>query len=276
MCELPLLSLFIVHQLSTITMLGSSSRKRKSNAAMNLQYDVIKALAVEASENHINWDDVAPVYFSEWLEIFARSHGVVKDIMFLAMIPRISGLLGARTCLKLSEGHRESLGSFTLCLAPPDAAKSPANNHGGKIPMSFVEHENNVRLTIDKFTEVGLRQHLIDNNGTAIIVKDEMYPTLKQILNEKEMGTLCRLYDGDSLFVTTGSNSSTTGVEKTTIALGGFVQVMFILRLPMNACVPENYITVNRCQHYLCIELCSIGHGNVITLKTSSTYLHSK
>lgn len=207
-------------------MLGNSRRKRKVSDVD----DTIKALATEASENTTEWDDVAPVYFTDWLQTFARAHGVVKEIMFLAIIPRIAGLLGSKTRLKLSEGHHESLGCFVLCLAPPDAAKSPANNHGGKIPMSFVERENNVRLTIDKFTEVGLRQHLIENNGTAVIVKDEMYQTLKQILSEKEMGTLCRLYDGDSLFVSTGSNSSPVGVDKTSIALGGFVQVrLFII-----------------------------------------------
>ena len=217
-------------------MLGHSRRKRKVND--NIE-DTIKALATEASENTIDWDNVAPMYFTSWLEMFARAHGVVKEIMFLAILPRIAGLLGSKTCLKLSEGHQESLGCFVLCLAPPDAAKSPANNHGGKIPMSFVERENNVRLTIDKFTEVGLRQHLIENNGTAVIVKDEMYQTLKQILSEKEMGTLCRLYDGDSLFVSTGSNANPVGVEKTSIALGGFVQVrlyLYIHKHCLHAC----------------------------------------
>lgn len=203
-------------------MLGNSQRKRKANDTSD---DVVKALAIEASDNGIDWDNVAPVYFTNWLEMFARAHGVVKDIMYMAILPRIAGLLGSQTCLKLSEGHRESMGCFILCLAPPDAAKSPANNHGGKIPMSYVERENNIRLSLDKFTEVGLRQHLIDNNGTAVIVKDEMYQTLRQILSEKEMGTLCRLYDGDSLFVTTGANAKPVGVDKTSIALGGFLQV---------------------------------------------------
>ena len=94
----------------------------------------------------------------------------------------------------MSEGHQEGVSCFVLCLAPPDAAKSPANNHGGKFPVAFVERENNVTLSLDKFTEVGLRQHLIDNNRTAVIVKDEMYQTIRQILIGKEMGTLCRLY----------------------------------------------------------------------------------
>ena len=110
-------------------------------------------------------------------------------------------------------------------MAPPDAAESPANNHGGKFPVAFVMRENDVTRSLDKFTEVGLWQHLIDNNGTAVIVKDEMYQTIRQILTKKEMGTLCRLYDGDSLFVTTESNAKPIGVDKTSVALGGFVQV---------------------------------------------------
>ena len=70
-------------------------------------------------------------------------------------------------------------------------------------------------LSLDKFTKVGLRQHLMENDGAVVIVKNEMYQTICQILNEKEMGTLCRLYDGDSLFVTSGSSAKPVGVDKT-------------------------------------------------------------
>ena len=202
-------------------MLGHLQRKKKADDTE----DVIKSLTIEASENGIDWNNVAPEYFIDWLETFARAHGVVKELMFFSILPRIAGLLGAKTRMKLSEGHQEGVGCFVLCLAPPDAAKSPANNHGGKFPVAFIERENDVTLSLDKFTEVGLRQHLIDNNGMAVIVKDEMYQTIRQILTEKEMGTLCRLYDGDSLFVTTGSNAKPIGVDKTSVALGGFVQV---------------------------------------------------
>ena len=128
-------------------------------------------MAIEASENGIDWNNVAPEYFIDWLETFARAHGVVKELMFFSILPRIAGLLGAKTQMKLSEGHQEGVGCFLLCLAPPDAAKSPDNNHGGKFPVAFVERENDVTLSLDKFTEVGLRQHLIDNNGTAVIVQ---------------------------------------------------------------------------------------------------------
>ena len=202
-------------------MLGRSQRKKKADDSE----DIIKSLAIEASENGIDWDNVAPEYFIDWLETFAQAHGVVKELMFFSILPRIAGLLGATTRIKLSEGHHEGMGCFVLCLAPPDAAKSPANNHGGKFPLAFVERENDVTLSLDKFTEVGLRQHLIENDGIAVIVKDEMYQTIRQILSEKEMGTLCRLYDGDSLFVTSGSSAKPVGVDKTSIALGGFVQV---------------------------------------------------
>jgi hypothetical protein len=32
----------------------------------------------------------------------------------------------------------------------------------------------------------------LSNNGLADIIKDECYDTLKQIITEKQMGTLCR------------------------------------------------------------------------------------
>ena len=68
-------------------MLGRLQRKKKADDTE----DVIKSLAIEASENGIDWDNVAPEYFIDWLETFARAHGVVKELMFFSILPRIAG-----------------------------------------------------------------------------------------------------------------------------------------------------------------------------------------
>ena len=52
-----------------------------------------------------------------------------------------------------------------------------------------------------------------------------MFDTLRTVISEKEVGTLCRLYDGDSLTSNLGNNSQRVSTEETSLALGGFIQV---------------------------------------------------
>lgn len=40
----------------------------------------------------------------------------------------------------------------------------------------------------------------------AAIIKDEMYDTIRAVFAEEEVGTLCRLYDGDSLTSNLGNS----------------------------------------------------------------------
>ena len=52
-----------------------------------------------------------------------------------------------------------------------------------------------------------------------------MYDTLRAVIAEKEVGTLCRLFDGDSLTSNLGNNSQWVSTEQTSLSLGGFIQV---------------------------------------------------
>ena len=45
------------------------------------------------------------------------------------------------------------------------------------------------------------------------------------MIAEREMGTLCRLYSGDSISVNTGYSAPRTSMQKTYVSLGGFIQV---------------------------------------------------
>jgi lipoprotein signal peptidase len=44
-----------------------------------------------------------------------------------------------------------------------------------------VENMHGKCLLLDKFTEVGLRQHLVQNDGVALIMNEEMEDTLRCI-----------------------------------------------------------------------------------------------
>ena len=66
-----------------------------------------------------------------------------------------------------------------------------------------MEIKSGTCLLLDKFTEVGLRQHLLPNSGVELLMNEEMEDTLQHTHSERECGTLCRLFDSDSLYINT-------------------------------------------------------------------------
>ena len=56
-------------------------------------------------------------------------------------------------------------------------------------------------------------------------MNEEMEDTLRHIHLERECGTLCRLFDGDSIYINTGSSNSRQEIEQSSLAIGGFMQV---------------------------------------------------
>ena len=185
--------------------MASTPKRSKSSTITD---EKVIEIAKNASEITIPWESVAPPYFVQWLDMFSRSHGVVKELMFMSILPAVSSLLGSKSCVRPSEAspYEENLSFFSLCISPPNAGKSQAFKHGCKIQIQHVEKSNETCILLDKFTDAGLRHHLQSYNGLAAIIKDECYDTFKQILTEKQMGTLCRLFDGDSLVTTSGGS----------------------------------------------------------------------
>ena len=146
----------------------------------------------------------------------------------MAALPSVAALLGPRSLLKLSanEPYAENFSFFSLCISPPSSGKSQELQFGVKKPLMHIEQQKErLCILLDKFTESGLGQHLIQQNGVAAIVKDEMYDTLRAVIGERDMGALCRLYDGDSISVNTGNSASRISTQETCVSLGAFIQV---------------------------------------------------
>ena len=207
--------------------MASPQIKRSKVSTIYTEEKVIE-IAKSATKIIIQWETVAPPFFVEWLDMFSRSHGVVKELMFMAVLPAVSSLLGSKSCLRPSKAnpYKENLCFFSLCISPPNAGKSQAFKHGCKIPIQHVEKVNETCILLDKFTDAGLRHHLQSNDGLGAIIKDKYYDMLKQILTDKQMGTLCRLFDGDSFVTTTGGSGVTrVNTESTSVSMGGFIQV---------------------------------------------------
>lgn len=144
---------------------------------LKLSDETVLSVTKEASEIEIPWNKVAPDYCIEWLQEFSVAHNVVKEMM-MAVLQSITALLGPRSFVKssASEPYAENFSFFSLCISPPSSGKSQAFQFGVKKPLMHVEqHNQKLCMLLDKFTESGLRQHLIQQKDVAVIVKDDRY-----------------------------------------------------------------------------------------------------
>lgn len=198
--------------------------KRMRLTTMKVDDGRINEVAVKAAERTMEWDKIAPPYFTSWLDIFSKAHGAAKELMFMSILPSISALLGLSK-LQMTPTYKENLSLFTLCICPPSGGKNQCFSSGCKQPVTTVEEKHGKCLLLDKFTEAGLRQHLMQNDGVALIMNEEMEDTLRHIQSERECGTLCRLFDGDSVYTNNGSQGSRQTIEQTSVSIGGFMQV---------------------------------------------------
>ena len=194
----------------------------------------INEVAVKAAELILPWEKISPPYFTAWLDVFAKAHGAAKELMFMSILPTISALLGLSK-LQMTPTYKENLSLFTLCICPPSGGKNQCFSFGCKQPVTSVEENQGKCLLLDKFTEAGLRQHLMQNDGVALIMNEEMEDTLRNIQTERECGTLCRLFDGDSLYTNNGSHGSRQTIEHTSVSIGGFMQVSCLVKFIVNS-----------------------------------------
>ena len=206
--------------------IGIPNKRRRLSKIVDDQR--INEVAVKAAEVLLPLDEVSPPYFSEWWEKFSNAQGATKELMFMSILPTVSSLLGLCK-LQMTTTYSENLALFTLAICPPSGGKNQCFSFGCKQPVSYVESKSAACLLLDKFTEVGLRQHLLQNGGVGLLMNEEMEDTLRHIHLERECGTLCRLFDGDSIYINTGSSNSRQEIERSSLAIGGFMQVHYIV-----------------------------------------------
>lgn len=203
--------------------MASAAKKAKFSSFKAKSDEQINEIASQAAAIEFPWDKVSPVYFTDWLDVFSKAYGTSKQLVFMSILPTVSSLLGLSK-LKATTTYQENLSLFSLCISPPSGGKNQCFAFGCKAPIAKVE-KNGASCILDKFTEVGLRQHLIQNNGVALTINEEMEDTMRQINTDREGGTLCRLFDGDSIYINSGINSARVAIEKTSVSVSGFMQV---------------------------------------------------
>lgn len=142
----------------------------------------------------------------------------------MSILPAASSLLGLCK-LRMTSTYSENLGLCTPRICPPSGGKNQCFSFGCKQSVSFVEIKRGTCLLLDKFSEAGLCQHLIQNHGIGLLMNEEMEDTLRHIHSERECGAHCRLFNGDSVYINSGSSSSRQEIERSSLVIGGFMQV---------------------------------------------------
>ena len=74
-------------------------------------------LESKLGEVKIPWRDIAPQSIIEWLDIFAKSNGSLKDLLLTSLMGTTSSLMGDSK-LKILETSKEHTNLFWLALAP--------------------------------------------------------------------------------------------------------------------------------------------------------------
>lgn len=151
----------------------------------------VPAIKEEAKQCDFPWRDLFDAPLLDWLETFSRAHNTVKEIMFAAILPTVSALLGPNTCVKVFETYEEPVNIFLVCLAEPKAGKSQSMRLGCTEPLiTFVEKRVQTELLVQSFTASGMRKHMQTCDGHGIIARDECQRFLKDVISENKKDTL--------------------------------------------------------------------------------------
>ena len=136
------------------------------------EINTIDDLALKLSNVQLPWDEFCPNELTQWLNIFARSHGTTKELTLLGILPTVGALLG-KTELKLFSTHKERGNMYFIALAPSGAGKTPAAQISCTQPIV-----NHLEVKIG-----GDKQILVDNSSVSGL--------FSYFLNEKAVPIMC-------------------------------------------------------------------------------------
>ena len=70
------------------------------------EINTIDDLVLKLTNVKLPWDEFCPNELTDWLNVFARSHGTTKELTLSGILPTVGALLG-KTELKLFSTHKE-------------------------------------------------------------------------------------------------------------------------------------------------------------------------
>ena len=88
------------------------------------EINTIDDLVLKLTIVKMPWDEFCPNELTNWLNVFARSHGATKELTLFGILPTVGALLG-KTELKLFATHKERGNMYCIALAHSGAGKTP-------------------------------------------------------------------------------------------------------------------------------------------------------
>ena len=161
------------------------------------------------------WDDFCPSELTNWLNVFARSHGTSKELTLLGILPTVGALLG-KTELKLFSTHKERGNMYFIALAPSGAGKTPAAQISCSHPIvNHLEAKigDGKQILVVNSSLTGLFSYFLNEKAVPIMCIDEcqgffskmLYPSKSSNDQALTMERMCKLYDGDAWYSVKGN-----------------------------------------------------------------------
>lgn len=101
------------------------------------EINTIDDLVSKLTNVTLPWDDFCPSELTNWLNVFARSHGTSKELTLLGILLTVGALLG-KTELKLFSTHKERGNMYFIVLAPSGAGKPQRLKSAAATPLSTI------------------------------------------------------------------------------------------------------------------------------------------
>ena len=101
------------------------------------EINTIDDVVLKLTNVKLPWDEFCPNELTNWLNVFARSHGTTKELTLLGMLPTVDALLG-KTELKLFSTHKERVICIVLPLPLQVLGKHPLLKPAAANPSSII------------------------------------------------------------------------------------------------------------------------------------------
>ena len=150
------------------------------------EINTIDDLVLKLTNVKLPWDEFCPNELTNWLNVFACSHGTTKELTLLGILPTVGALLG-KTELKLFSTHKKRGKMYCIALAPSGAGKTPAAQISCSRPI--INHLE-VRTGDDK-------QILVDNSSVSglfsYFLNEKVVPVCA-LMNVRGFSTRCYIH----------------------------------------------------------------------------------
>jgi len=197
-------------------------------------------LVSKLSNVKLPWDEFCPTDVTDWLDVFAKSHGTTKELTLLGILPTVGALLG-KTELKLFSTHKERGNMFFIALAPCGAGKTPAAQISCSHPIVNhleVKVGDDKQILVDNSSISGLFNYFLNDKSVPIMCIDEcqgffnrmLYPSKSSNDQSLTMEGMCKLYDGDAWYSVKGSKGKRIGTQFASMSLVGYTTPKMFLQ----------------------------------------------